>query len=254
MGLQRTIAAILLLVGAVNPAFAQTTLPATRPATQPVPSATIPVIQRGTDNRHAEFLEVARRGNIDLLFLGDSITDRWRRPNQGLEVWDKYFAPLKAANFGIGADRTQNVLWRIQNGELEGFQAKCIVLLIGTNNTGPPEAPRNTIEETIAGIKLVVNEIRTRQPQARLLLLGIFPRAQRPDHPQRLGNKVINAEISKLHDGRSIFFMDIGDRFLQSDGSMSQEVMPDYLHPGPKGYQIWADAIIDKVKELMSMQ
>jgi lysophospholipase L1-like esterase len=244
---------------------AQTSAPTTtgrrggRGAGGPPPSATQPVIQRGTDNRHAQFLEVARKGDIDLLFLGDSITDFWRLAERngrpaGKAVWDQYFAPLKAANFGINADRTQHLLWRLQNGELEGFKAKCIVLLIGTNNIGTPEQPRNTVEDTIAGVKLVVNEIRQRQPQAKLLLLAIFPRGNNPDDGHRPGIKLVNDTISKLHDGKNIFFMDINDKFLQADGALSADNMPDYLHPSEKGYQIWADAIIGKVKELMEMK
>jgi lysophospholipase L1-like esterase len=218
----------------------------------PAPSTTQPVIQRGTNNRHEQFLEIAKKGDIDLLFLGDSITDFWH--TRGQEVWDKTFAPLKAANFGINADRTQNLLFRLQNGELEGFKAKCIVLMIGTNNIGTPDMPRNTVEDTIAGVKAVVNEIRTRQPQAKILLLAIFPRGQNPDDAHRPAIKQVNAELAKWDDGKNIFYMDIGDKFLQPDGSISNEIMVDYLHPSPKGYQIWADAIIGKVKELMAMK
>jgi lysophospholipase L1-like esterase len=232
-------------------ALAQT-MPARGRGPQTAPSVIVPMIQARTEGRHAEFLEVAKKGDIDLLFLGDSITDFFRRPERGQEVWDKYFAPLKAANFGINADRTQNLLWRIQNGELEGFKAKCIVLMIGTNNIGTPQQPRNTIEDAILGVKLVVSEIRQRQPQARLLLLAIFPRGATADDPHRPGINQANAEIAKLDDGKNIFFMDINGKFLQPDGAMLPDVMvSDFLHPSKKGYEIWAEAIIDKVKQLM---
>src|SRR5580765_6752274 len=158
-----TFASVFLSAGIITASLAQPAAPA---ATQPVPSATEPAIK--AENRHKEFLDVIAKGDIDLLFMGDSITDFWRRQDRGLDVWNKYFAPLKAANFGISGDRTQHVLWREQNGELEGFKAKCIVLMLGTNNLS---TGRNTNEETIAGMKLVVGEIRTRQPQAKLLLL-----------------------------------------------------------------------------------
>jgi lysophospholipase L1-like esterase len=217
-----------------------------------VPSATQPVIQSGTTNRHNSFVALARQGDIDLLFLGDSITDNWRNNSTrmgGKPVWDKHFAPLKAANFGISADRTQNVLWRIQNGELEGFAAKCIVLMIGTNNIN-----RNTNEEVVEGVKAIVQEIRQRQPQARLLLLGIFPRAAQPADPYRASIKAVNAELAKLADGKNIVFLDIGDKFLTPTGELTADIMPDFLHPSPKGYEIWAEAILDKVKELMEVK
>jgi lysophospholipase L1-like esterase len=250
---------VIFITQFASVALAQT--PTTRPqrAPQPQPSATQPVIQRGTNNRHTQFLALAKQGNIDLLFIGDSITDNWRATvtaHAGKAVWDKYFAPLNAANFGIGADRTQNVLWRLQNGELDGFKAKCIVLMLGTNNVSAGRAIRNTNAEVLDGMKLVINEIRTRQPQAKLLLMGIFPRGRTADDPYRQPIKDINTELAKYDDGKNIFYMDIGDKFLAPDGSIPMDVMPDQpaLHPNEKGYQIWADAIIDKVKELMAAQ
>jgi N-acetylglucosamine-6-sulfatase len=249
-----------VLVFALNGlAIAQTTAPTTsRGPAGPPPSATQPMIQRGTDRRHAQFLELARQGDIDLLFLGDSITDFWRLENRGgraagKAVWDKYFAPLKAANFGISADRTQHVLWRLQNGELDGFKAKCIVMMLGTNNLTSPnvQPPRNTTDETIAGMKLVISEIRQRQPQAKLLLLAIFPRGASPDDPYRGQARIVNAALAKMDDGKNIFFMDINDKFLAPDGTLPDELFPDHLHPSEMGYQVWADAIIGKVRELM---
>jgi N-acetylglucosamine-6-sulfatase len=254
----------LLVVGLVlnlgGLAFAQP--PATQPGARrggrgpAAPgSTTQPVLQRGTNNRHAQFLEIAKKGDIDLLFVGDSITDFWQRPGPryGQAIWDKYFVPLKAADFGISADRTEHVLFRLQNGELEGFKAKCIVLMIGTNNLDPNGA-RNTPEDTILGVQAVVAEIRKRQPDAKLLLLGIFPRANKADDPFRPLIKQVNTAISKLDDGKSIFYMDIGAKFLAADGTLTPEIMPDYLHPNEKGYEIWAEAIIGKVKQLMGQQ
>jgi lysophospholipase L1-like esterase len=144
----------------------------------------------------------------------------------------------------------------LQNGELDGFKAKCIVLMLGTNNVSAGRAIRNTNAEVLDGMKLVINEIRTRQPQAKLLLMGIFPRGRTADDPYRQPIKDINTELAKYDDGKNIFYMDIGDKFLAPDGSIPMDVMPDQpaLHPNEKGYQIWADAIIDKVKELMAAQ
>ncbi|MGA3066130.1 MAG: GDSL-type esterase/lipase family protein [Tepidisphaeraceae bacterium] len=241
--------AILSLLGAA-------TTQTTQPATQPWQSTTQPVLKSpGELKMHHQFLDLAKAGNIDLLFVGDSITDSWRRPDRGLAVWQKYFAPLKAANFGISGDRTQHVLWRIQNGELDGFNAKCIVLMLGTNNlSSPPNNIRNTNEETIAGMKCVVAAIRQHQPQAKLLLLGIFPRGQAADNPYRRDIKVVNAELAKWDDGKNIFYLDIGDKFLNPDGTLKTELFFDgNLHPNAAGYEVWAAAIIDKVKALLAM-
>jgi lysophospholipase L1-like esterase len=252
-----------LMVSAATCSYAQpapATGPATNPARRngrgpagPAPSATQPLIQRGTDRRHESFLELARQGNIDVLFIGDSITDFWRSENPtrgGKAVWDKTFAPLKAANFGINADRIQNVLWRVQNGELDGIKPKVIVMMIGTNNLAP-DGSRNTPEQTIEGYKLLVNEIRQRQPDAKLLLLAIFPRGQTPDNPYRPHIQQVNQAIEKLADGQHITFVDINARFLAPDGSLPLDLFPDQLHPSEKGYQIWADAILERVKQLM---
>src|SRR5688572_13558482 len=151
------------------------------PATEPRPR---------DDARHQSFLEVARAGNIDLLFVGDSITDGWRREDRGLPVWNQSFAPLKAANFGIGGDTTQGVLWRMQNGELDGFQAKLIVLMLGTNNIN-----RNTNADIAAGDRAIVQEFLKRQPTAKVLLLGVFPRGAAPDNPFRASIQDINQHL-----------------------------------------------------------
>lgn len=213
------------------------------PGAQPVPR------DAGWKKRHEGFVEEARKGGIELLFLGDSITDAWRS-GKARALWDEYFAPFKAANFGISGDRTQHVLWRIQNGELEGIQPRCVVLMIGTNNIGQrnPEPPASAV----AGIRAIVREIHARSPKTKVLLLGVFPRAEKPDHPHRAQIKEINAEIAKLDDGgKTVKFLDIGDRFLQPDGTISKEIMPDFLHLSEKGYRIWAEAIRPVVQELL---
>ena len=205
------------------------------------------------DNRHRAFLEIAQRGNIELLFVGDSITDWFSNPRSqaqapaaGLDVWNKYFGDFKPANFGIAGDTTQGVLWRMQNGELEGFKAKLIVLMLGTNNIN-----RNPVDEIVDGDRLIIEEFKKRQPQAKVLVLGIFPRNADPANSLRATIKEINAGLAKLADGKQVSYMDIGDKFLTPDGTLSTEVMADGLHPTAKGYQIWADAIIDKVRLLM---
>lgn len=196
------------------------------------------------DARHKSFVEIAQRGNIDLLFVGDSITDWWAR--SGLEVWNANFASMKPANFGIAGDTTQGVLWRMQNGELEGFKARLIVHMLGTNNIN-----RNPVDEIVDGNRLIIEEFKKRQPQAKVLLLGVFPRGAQAENAFRATIKEMNGKLAKLADNRQVFFMDIGEKFLQPDGTLPADVMPDGLHPNAKGYQIWADAIRDEVKRLM---
>ena len=206
-----------------------------QPANQPSPR---------DDARHQGFVEIAKAGNIDLLFVGDSITDWWAR--QGLEVWKANFAALNPANFGIAGDTTQGVLWRMQNGELEGFKAKLIVLMLGTNNIN-----RNPVDEIVDGNRLIVEEFKKRQPQAKVLVLGVFPRTANAADPIRAIITEINGKLAKLADNRQVFFKDIGQAFLAPDGTLPADVMPDGLHPNAKGYQIWADAIREDVKRLM---
>jgi lysophospholipase L1-like esterase len=198
-------------------------------------TAIIPQLSPGFVKRHEGFVEIAKKGDIDLLFLGDSITDFWR--NIGKPVFDSNFASYKTANFGIAGDTTQGVLWRLQNGEGQGYKPKAIMLMIGTNNTG-----RNTSAEIALGVAAVVFELQRDFPDAKILLLGIFPRG-RADQPVRQKIADINKIISCLHDNQHVFYMDIGDKFLAPDGSIPREVMNDGLHPSAKGYVIWAQAV-----------
>jgi N-acetylglucosamine-6-sulfatase len=210
----------------------------------PAAPATVPLQNPRNDARHAGFVEIAKAGNIDLLFVGDSITDLWDDRAKG--IWDSTWAPLKAANFGISGDTTQGVLWRMQNGELEGFKAKLIVLMLGTNNIS-----RNPVDDIVEGDRLIVEEFKKRQPQSRVLILGIFPRNAEATNPARATIKEINAKLAKFADNKQVFYMDIGEKFLTPDGTLTAEIMNDFLHPTEKGYQIWADATKDRVKELM---
>ncbi len=206
------------------------------------PNTTIPVEK--DRNRHEEFLKVAKAGGIDLLFVGDSITDGWR--SGGKAIWDKVFAPLKAANFGISGDRTEHVIWRLRNGELEGFSPKVAVVMIGTNNGDP--AP-----DVAQGIKTILNDIHDRHPRCKVLLLGIFPRSEKPDGARQKNDEVnkLIAKFATFADTRRVAYVDIGAKFLAADGTLPKDIMPDFLHPNEKGYQIWADAIVDKVKQLL---
>lgn len=229
-----------------SPAPSTAAPPAAAPArpVAPVTPATEP--RPRDDARHQAFLQTAKAGGIDLLFVGDSITDWWRQPARGLPEWEKSFAPLKAANFGIAGDTTQGVLWRMQNGELDGFTAKLIVLMLGTNNIN-----RNPNAEIAEGDRLIVEEFRKRQPQAKVLILGVFPRGAAPANAYRGSISQINTQLARLADNKDVFYLDIGDKFLTADGTLTTEVMADGLHPTLKGYEIWAAAIKEKVADLM---
>src|SRR5262245_29924888 len=177
----------------------------------------------GWMKRHEGFVAIAKKGGVDVLFLGDSITDAWRG-KAAKPTWDRYFAPLKAANFGIGGDRTEHVLWRIQNGELDGITPKVVVLMIGTNNTGG-----NSAAQIAEGITDIVKTIRAKSPQTRVLLLGVFPRGEKADTPVRDKIAQINKTVSKLDDGKNVRYLDIGSKFTQPDGTLTRDVMPDLL-------------------------
>jgi lysophospholipase L1-like esterase len=202
--------------------------------TQPVPK---------DEKRHQGFVEIAKKGGVDFLLLGDSITDGWR--GKAKKIYEEKFGPFKPANFGIGGDRTQHVLWRLKNGELEGITPRLCMLMIGTNNGG------DSAEDVAAGITAIVKEIRGKSPTTKVLLLGIFPRGEKPN-PGREKNDKVNAIVAKLDDGgKTVKYLDIGPKFLGADGVISKDIMPDFLHLSEQGYQIWADAVLPSIQELM---
>ncbi len=238
----------LLFAWAVATALA-VTASAENTAIIPVPRTTVPTNWMAT---HESFVQRAKHGNVDLLFLGDSITAGWLWGNGGLNIWNKVYVSRHAADFGIGWDRTQNVLWRIENGELDGIKPKVIVLLIGTNNCGNEDdgKPRNTTPEIIEGVTTIVRELRTRLPESKILLFGIFPRGTKND-PVREQVKAVNAGLAKLDDGKTVKFLDIGSKLLAPDGTLSRDIMPDLLHPNEKGYQIWSDALEGPLEQML---
>lgn len=253
---QISMVAVLLIAGVIVLAAAaapppNATAPATRPgqATQPAKvntaAAPAPRDDAGWKDRFEAINAQAKQGHADLVFIGDSITQGWE--GEGKEVWQNHYAGRKALNAGISGDRTQHVLWRLEHGNIDGLHPKLAVIMIGTNNTHNTD---NTSEQIAEGITAIVHELRTRLPQTRILLLGVFPRGERPN-PQCEKINQVNAIISKLDDGKNINYLDIGKKFLSEDGSISKEIMPDSLHLSPKGYTIWADAIEAKVEALM---
>jgi len=222
------------------------------PATKPEPRKDA----KGWMDRHNSFVELAKKGDVDVLFLGDSITAGWA--GNGKKVWADHFAPLKAANFGIGGDRTQHVLWRITEGkELEGITPKVAVLMIGTNNISSDSA-----DEIAEGVTAIIAELRKQKPKMKVLVLGVFPRSAKSGKDLKdvdtvaKGDmqpkvKAINEKIAKLEDGKMVKYLDIGDKFLNKDGALTREIMPDFLHLSPKGYEIWGDAIKKPVEETL---
>jgi lysophospholipase L1-like esterase len=228
-----------LALGALALAAAGARAQDTATATKAKETATTKPVPRDESwmKRHESYLERARKGDVDLLFLGDSITQGW---SSAKGVWDRYYGPRKAANFGIGGDRTQHVLWRIENGELDGISPKVVVLMIGTNNSR--DDPADAIAE---GVEAIVKDLREKLPRAKVLLLGVFPRGEKPDsNPAREKLAAVNERIKKLDDGgKTVKYLDIGGRFLNEDGTISKEIMPDFLHLSGKGYRIWADAM-----------
>jgi beta-glucosidase len=242
-------AAAFVVVGPVRAADVKPDAPkAAQPKPKVKESATEPKPRDpGWVKRHEKILAEAEtlKGKVDLLFVGDSITDGWR--GRGKKVWDENYGKLNAFNIGIGGDRTQHVLWRIDNGEMNGLTPKLAVLMIGTNNLGA-----NTNEEIVEGITACVKDIQKHSPTTKVLLLGVFPRSPKPTDPARQRIKDINTAISKLDDGgKTVKYLDIGEKFLDADGNLTKQIMPDALHPNAKGYQIWADAIKDSVTEMM---
>jgi lysophospholipase L1-like esterase len=208
-------------------------------------AATITQTTQRMGPRHEGFVATAQQGNIDLLLHGDSITDWWLQ-DANKPVFDKYFGQLRTANFAVAGDTTQGVLWGLRNGEGQGFQPKAVMLMIGTNNTAA-----NTAPEIAEGVGAVVMELRRDFPAAKILLLAIFPRSV-PGDPVREKIAEVNRTISKLDDQQHVFYMDIGQKFLDDRGVfLPDSFRADNLHPQAKGYDIWGQAVSAKLAELM---
>ena len=196
--------------------------------------------------RHEQFNQKvkANQGNIDLIFIGDSITQGWE--GQGKDVWEKYYSHRKPLNLGIGGDRTQHVIWRLQNGNIKGITPKAAVIMIGTNNSGS-----NTPEQIAEGVTEIVKILRDKTPQTQILLLGTFPRGANKDDARRIVNEKSNEIVSKLASDSNVHYLDIGQNFLNDDQTLSKDIMPDLLHLSEQGYQIWADSIESSLKSLL---
>ncbi len=200
------------------------------------------------EEKHRNNVTRAAQGNVDVLFMGDSITDFWRNdsgPFAGKAVMDRTWPELNIANFGIAGDTTQGVLYRLANGEGEGFTPKAIMLMIGTNN-----AAANNYMEIAEGIGAIVLDMETRWPEAEILLLGIFPRST-PDDPIRDELHRINEIIARLDAHERVHYLDIGEVFMDDEGVISRDIMSDLLHPSSDGYELWAEAVKEPLAALL---
>lgn len=203
------------------------------------PAATAKPREEKWMKKHDELVALAKKGDVDVLFLGDSITEGWKY--HGKKLWEKEYAPRKAANFGISGDSTQHVLWRLRNGELDGITPRAVVLMIGTNNMGSHSA-----DQIAGGVEAIVKELRAKLPKVKILLLAIFPRGEKPGEIREKIAKT-NEKIRNLGD----VWIDLTERFVGDGGVISKDVMPDFLHLSAKGYEIWADGIRDGLADLV---
>jgi lysophospholipase L1-like esterase len=249
----------IFFAAAAVPAPSTQIAPATRPPGSPEagivedPAVPSPVrsnasgaVNTGWIRRHQGFVNTAKAGNIDLYMEGDSITDFWA--SRFKDNWNKNLGAWRPGDFGISGDRTQNVLYRIENGEFDGVHPKVIVLLIGTNNLSSNATyGENSVDDTVKGVAAVLHALQQKAPQAKILLMAIFPRNDpppkaRPDINQRIAQA--NEQIAKLADGKTIKFLNINDQLADKEGKLFPGIMGrDNLHPAEKGYQVWADAM-----------
>lgn len=202
--------------------------------------------------RHLDVLRLVRTKNPQLIFIGDSITHRWGGEplteglDHGQAAWDKHFAQWNPANLGFGWDRTENVLWRLEQGELTMAKPKVVAILIGTNNLA-----RNTTEEVRDGIEAVVRRVRLECPMAKVLLLALLPRGQKSEDPLRQKAVAVNALLPAVARRQGATFYDAGAGFLNSDGSIKSELMGDALHPGAEGYEVLGAGLEPEIAKLM---
>lgn len=221
--------------------MAQDAAPSATPRPTPRPPAPTTVPLSRTPEWEARVTKTnkeaaARAKEIGIVFEGDSITSAW--PSKGKAIWQGWNKSCGTVDFAIGGDRTENVLWRIEKGQLDGLNPKLVFLMIGTNNIKGSSA-----QEIANGVEAIIKEYRKRLPEAVIVLQAIFPRSEKPDDELRSKAAAVNALLAKLADGKKVVYMDFGKDFLKPDGTIGVEMMPDFLHPTSKGYDIWAKAI-----------
>ncbi|MEI6233766.1 MAG: GDSL-type esterase/lipase family protein [Planctomycetota bacterium] len=204
---------------------------------------------RAWNDFHKMFLERGKQGPVELLFIGDSILQAWGDSAQK-DLWKTNFDSYKAANFSIGGDRTQQVLWRIANGELDGITPKLVVLQIGCNNLWTNDSP----DKIYDGIKKIIESIRKKLPASKVLVLGILPAQKSASDPVRDKIRSINSASAKFNDGSSVRFVDIGAKFTDASGNIDLDkdlYQPDCVHLKTKGYETWAAAVKPVIVEMM---
>lgn len=220
-------------------------------ATQASNDAIVPVPRPDEwwQTRHKAEVEQAKKCSGDLAFIGDSITHGWgggpgeRTAN---EHWSKTFAKYNPINLGFSGDRTQHVLWRLQNGELDGVKPKVMVIMIGTNNMGG-----NSPQQITEGVASILDWLHSHQRQAKIVLHAIFPRSPNPDNWARRKVEDTNRLLEPLAKQKGAIFLDINDKFLDEFGVLRPNIMPDYLHPNLEGYKIWAEGLAPTLKRLL---
>lgn len=223
-------------------------------ANDPVNTAVIPVPKLEDDcydwwERHERILNEQTEMNPEVVLIGDSITHFWggeprTKGMQAMESWQSVFATYRVLNMGFGWDRIQNVLWRLDQGEMAGLSPQSVMILIGTNNTSETENARaNQPDEIAEGLKAICDRVAAIAPDARIIIMAVFPREQVPDHPRRQLIVEINKRYQQLAEERGYDFVDIGPQLLEQDGTLSAETAPDFCHLSDSGYRIWADAI-----------
>ncbi|HEY7886378.1 MAG TPA: GDSL-type esterase/lipase family protein [Cellvibrionaceae bacterium] len=196
--------------------------------------------------RHQQKRQEAANGDPQIVFLGDSITQGWE--NEGAEVFDHYFGRWRTLNLGFGGDRTENVLWRLQHGAVDDIAPELVVLMIGTNNTGHRQDKPARVAE---GVDKIVQELRSRLPETKILLLAIFPRSAEAGDLPRRNNTLINARLRNFADGEKVFFHNLNSIFLDKHGNLSEQLMPDLLHPNAEGYRLLARELAPLVDRLI---
>ncbi|MCG9695920.1 platelet-activating factor acetylhydrolase IB subunit [Shewanella sp. Isolate11] len=233
----------LMILGCTYVSAAETS--AVNPAITPIDRNEL---QWWKERHAAKLAEVKQKAdNVELLMIGDSITHWWEE-DQGSPVWNKYYASRKPFNIGYAGDRTEHVLWRLDHGEIDGINPKLSVMMIGTNNIGHGSS---TPEQTVEGVKMILARLEQKLPETKVLLLSVFPRGT--DEHDDLRKKVnqINLGLPALADGKQVYYLDIGSKFVDENKVLPKSIMPDLLHPNTKGYEIWAEAIEPSVAKLL---
>jgi lysophospholipase L1-like esterase len=270
--MQRTFQILIMLAAGAafsNLTSAQTSLPVPETATNsalPPPNAgfrwggfggpadkAAPRSDANSQLAHTQLLEKAKKGGIDIYFEGDSITRRWGASDlqyrQNLENWTANFFGWNAADFGWGADSTQNILWRLENGELDGVNPKIIVLLAGINNVGTRPGNDAKVEDITRGLKAIVDVCQQKAPNATIILTGIFPRNDNMAVIPTINS--INDNLARFADGKKIRYLNVNDKLADKDGKLFEGMSRDKLHPTVKGYQVWADGLKPIFTELL---